>query len=619
MVNSKFGSICVLVMMVLALFTNNVLAGENSDDRLSKETNKTYQLHEIVVSATRQPVPKQDVAANITVVDQAMIKKMPAATIAEVLQYIPGVSIETTGGIGSSATARIQGSETRHVAVYVDGVPINQLANPLTDLSYLPVDAIDRIEIYKGAASSAWGSSLGGVINIITKEPDATKPVTANIRTSYGKSDTLKNSGNISGTKDQFSYFFSLTHDQSDGFEENAAYKQTAAYGKVNYDFSNTSRINFVYSYDDGNNEAPLIIYPDFWDDINQERTYQRLLFETFFADNLSMTVEGRHHEYDNLIEDVFSDHREIYNDYEEESWGGSVRINYSPNLENTMNLGFDGDWGTFDWINYTREYDTRNWAIYANDTFTRDNFSLNAGFRYDDNRDFGSAISPSAGVVYRMFDNQVLVRAQVAKGFSAPPAAWVKDPIYGTPDLDPETAVNYQLGTEVRFCKVFRFELNLFYADVDDLIQYDPDTRKFENIEKVIRQGVEGTLSASFDCGLDFSLAGSFTDVEDDQTGETIKDIPKEQYQVMAAYNWQWMTHSVFGKYTDYNSTYPETKDKKFVFDYLFKARLPEIQYLDQAEVFCAVYNLFNSNTVYRSDWPQPERWAEAGVSLAF
>jgi vitamin B12 transporter len=217
------------------------------------------------------------------------------------------------------------------------------------------------------------------------------------------------------------------------------------------------------------------------------------------------------------------------------------------------------------------------------------------------------------------MFDDQVLIRGQVAKGFSAPPVAWVKDPEYGNPDLDPETAVNYQLGTEAWFCKIFRFELNLFYADVNDLISYDPDTRKFGNIDKATRQGVESTLSAAFDFGLDVSVSGTFTDVENDKTNEEVKDIPRYQYYVATAYTWQWMTHSLYGKYTDYNSTYPETKDKKFIFDYKFKARLPEIQNLCQPELFCAVHNLFNSNVVYREVWPQPDRWYEAGISLAF
>jgi len=132
---------------------------------------RAYELEEIVVTATRTETPKEEVAANITVITRDDIEKMPVSNAAEVLQYIPGVYVEFNGGLGSQATATIQGSDVRHVAVYQDGVPLNQLANPLTDLSYLPIDTIERIEIYKGAASSAWGSSLGGVINIITKRP----------------------------------------------------------------------------------------------------------------------------------------------------------------------------------------------------------------------------------------------------------------------------------------------------------------------------------------------------------------------------------------------------------------------------------------------------------------
>jgi vitamin B12 transporter len=559
------------------------------------------------------------VAANITVIDREDIERMPAATAGEVLQYIPGVYIESNGGPGAITTARIQGSETRHVAVYVDGVPLNQLAYPLTNLTLLPVESIERIEVYKGAASSAWGSALGGVINIITKEPDPEKPVGAFVRSSFGKANTSKNRGHVSGTKDRFGYFLSVTHDKSDGFVDNAAYDQTALYGKLNYTINDASRISFVASDDDGHNEDPLPSYPDFWDDIHQDRSYQRLMFETAISQKLKFSVEGRHHYFDTKIEDVFADHREIYNDYDETTWGGSAKLNYEPNTAHSFNLGADGDWGRFDWIGYTQKYDTRNWAAYANDTFTHDQLSLNGGLRYDDNKDFGSAVSPSVGAVYRLLNDQALVRAQVAKGFSAPPAAWVKDPTYGSKDLDPETAINYQIGSEIRFLKFFTFETNLFYADVEDLIRYDPDTRKFENIDEVTRKGVEGILSAGFACGLDLSFSGTFTDVEDETTGEEIKDIPTEQYQASAAYTWRWMTHSLLGKYMDYNSTYPETKDKKFVFDYLFKAKLPEIRYLNRAEVFCAVYNLFNSNTVYRSVWPQPDQWAEAGIELSF
>jgi len=290
MKQAKFKWIWTVIMTALMLiaFSPFAAAAEQADD-------DRYRLGEIVVTATRQEVPKQDVAANITVIDRAAIERMPAATVGEVLQYIPGVSVQFAGGPGAMATARIQGSETRHVAVYVDGVPHNMLANPLTDLTTLPVDSIERIEVYKGAASSAWGSSLGGVINIITREPDAEKPVGAFVRTSYGKADTFKNRGHITGTKDRFGYFLSLTHDESNGFVDNSAYDQTAVYGKLHYDINDASRVSFMGSYDDANNEDPLIIYPDFWDDINQTRSYQRLLFETSLTDHLGVSVEGRH------------------------------------------------------------------------------------------------------------------------------------------------------------------------------------------------------------------------------------------------------------------------------------------------------------------------------------
>ena len=129
---------------------------------------------DLVFTYTRQATPKSDVAANISVITREEIEKYPVNNAGEVLQYVPGVYVEFNGGSpGSFSAASIQGSEVRHVAVFQDGVPLNLLANPVTDLSFLPVANIERIEVYQGAASSAWGSGLGGVINIITREPDS--------------------------------------------------------------------------------------------------------------------------------------------------------------------------------------------------------------------------------------------------------------------------------------------------------------------------------------------------------------------------------------------------------------------------------------------------------------
>lgn len=581
--------------------------------------NQAYELEEIVVSATRLHAPIQEVAANITVITEADMEKMPVSSAAEVLQYVPGMYVEFNGGLGSQATAAIQGSDIRQVAVYQDGVPLNQLANPMTDLSYLPVDTIERIEIYKGAASSAWGSSLGGVINIITKEPEPERSFAADVRTSYGEFETLKSRGTFSGTKDRLGYLLSLTHEESDGFIDNTEYEQDAVYGKINRELGKASRLNFAYSYDKGRNGDPLPNYPDFWDDLYRRRTYERLLFETSPADNLAMTIEARHHRFHNSIDDVYPDHRDSYYEYFEETWGGSARLSHEIPGGNRFGLGFDGDWGTYDHSAYTREYDSGNWAVYANDAFSWGDLSLNAGIRYDKNDDFGSEVSPSGGMVYRISGDEALVRAQVAKGFSAPPNVWVIHPRYGNKDLKPETGVNYQLGGQVRPFDFLSMEVNLFRSEIKDLISLNWNTLKYENIDNVTRQGVEGSIRATFDFGLTLAFGGSFIDVKDDETGEVIQDIPRRLYNVSASYTGEWMTHSVVGKYVYHNSSYPETRDKVFVFDYLMKVRPPVSDRYGKLSIFGAVHNLTNTSYIYREVFPQPGRWVEAGVRLEY
>jgi len=130
-----------------------------------------YREKDLVVSPTRHPKPISQVAENITVVTAREIEEMNAHTVAEVLNRIPGLFINFNQGIesfGSTSLIHIQGSEQRHVLVVVDGVRWNFLSEGAAETNSIPVGIIERIEVIKGPASSAWGSSLGGVINIIT-------------------------------------------------------------------------------------------------------------------------------------------------------------------------------------------------------------------------------------------------------------------------------------------------------------------------------------------------------------------------------------------------------------------------------------------------------------------
>ena len=602
-------------VVFLSLLSQSYAAG-GGDDALPSDV---PSMEAVVVTATRAETARSDVAANIEVVTREDISLIPAENAAEAMKYVPGVYMQFSGGPGSQAAARIQGSEFRHVAVVQDNVPLNLLANPFTDLSGLSVEPIERIEVYKGPASAAWGSSLGGVINIVTREPDPTRPFTANARSSYGEHQTVRSRGTVSGVHGTWGGLVSFSRDESDGFMDHTDFERTSVYGKLNRELGETSRFNVAASYAEGDSADPVLDYPEFWDDAEDRRYYVRALAETSPFDNLDLTLESRYHAFEATIEDVYPDRREIYLDYEDELWGVSGRATGYLSDSNTLNAGFDFNRGRYDWIFYDRDYDTRDWGAYVNDVLGIGPVTLNLGGRYDDNRDFGTAFSPNAGVIYRSPSGRGRLWAQAARGFSAPPPAWVHDPVYGNPDLDPETAVNYQAGGELTFFGRLTAGLSVFQADVDDLIRYDMDARQYENIDRARRRGVEGTLAAAFDFGLRLSFSGCYTDVRDRDTDKVINDIPRTQLTAQAIYTHNRFTHSLSGLYTDHNSSFPETRDERFVFDYLASVRLPVPEPYGEVNVFGAVRNLFDSSYIYRDVWPQPDRWVEGGLSFNF
>jgi vitamin B12 transporter len=84
-----------------------------------------FKEEELVVEApTRSPKPVSQVPENVTVVTASDIELMNAHTIAEVLNTVTGVQVFMTGGPGQVALGYIQGSEQKHVAVFIDGVSL---------------------------------------------------------------------------------------------------------------------------------------------------------------------------------------------------------------------------------------------------------------------------------------------------------------------------------------------------------------------------------------------------------------------------------------------------------------------------------------------------------------
>ena len=149
-----------------------------------------YEEKALVITASRHPKSISQVAENMTVITAKEIENMNAHSVAEVLNRVTGIVLGYNQDFGSSSLISIQGSNSKHVRVLLDGVTWNFLGSGLAETNSIPVGIIKRIEIIKGPGSSAWGSSLGGVINIITKSTCNGDNTCGMLKTSYGERST---------------------------------------------------------------------------------------------------------------------------------------------------------------------------------------------------------------------------------------------------------------------------------------------------------------------------------------------------------------------------------------------------------------------------------------------
>ncbi len=130
------------------------------------------ELSEVVVTATRIDSSLQESPNAVTVITPADIAAPGAHDVAAVLNGHAGVTVNDYGPIGANKTVSLRGSTSQQVIVLLDGVRLNSSRDGSVDLSTIPIEMVERIEIVRGGASALYGTGgIGGVINIITKKP----------------------------------------------------------------------------------------------------------------------------------------------------------------------------------------------------------------------------------------------------------------------------------------------------------------------------------------------------------------------------------------------------------------------------------------------------------------
>ena len=127
----------------------------------------------LVVTASRTPESRTKVTQSVTSFTRAEMDALGAASLADVVRFVPGVNVESIGREGAVTSMFTRGGESDYNLVLIDGVRVNQ-SGGVFDFSRINAAEIERVEVVRGAQSSLWGSdAMGSVVQIFTRRAGA--------------------------------------------------------------------------------------------------------------------------------------------------------------------------------------------------------------------------------------------------------------------------------------------------------------------------------------------------------------------------------------------------------------------------------------------------------------
>ncbi|MGB5157739.1 MAG: TonB-dependent receptor [Desulfobacterales bacterium] len=602
-----------------------------------------YKEKDLVVSATRHPKPISQVAENITVVTAKEIEEMNAHTVAEVLNRIPGLFVvfgQGTGSFGSASLIQTQGSEERHVLVQIDGVAWNLLATGASENNSIPVGIIERIEVIKGPASSAWGSSLGGVVNIITKPIGTTARPTGSLSASYGEKNTQDYRAEIMGKEGSVGYYLYAGRQYSEGQMSSRDFETNNFYSKFRIPLSENVTAGLSMGYSDPQTGLGEFHLPtgDFRSTSSSRTFFTTASLDASLTRELDLNISFHH--FKQRIDQmnkamglgIVGTPSELNSDglYDEKTTGGSAKLVWTQGLH-TVIFGVDADRGKLDqtltsWsvlqsqdapATLATYPDIDRWAVFANDTIVLDKLSITPGIRYDHNSISGSFTSPSLGIAYSLGEDSIL-RASVARGFTIPPLSWTSgggfylDP---NPSLKPEKVWSYQAGVESTALRYLWAKATVFRYEIKDVLKREND--HLVNSGDSRRQGIE--LETETVPLYNMSLRSGFAYVDIS---------PATEEGAAGIYTWniglnyndkKSFRAQLFGHYAwwDLGSASGASYDD-FIWDLNLNKKIYSNE-LIATDVFLTAHNIFNGSQYVLGDIQNPKRWVEAGIRFSF
>jgi vitamin B12 transporter len=618
-------TIVFFVMMLFVLLCT--IPAHAQPEREMTTLKMFYDEDDIVVTPTRYPKSISRVGENVTIVTADEIRAINAHTLTDVLMYLPGVQLSNQGSPGSFANVSIQGSQYRHVLLLIDGVPQNNLSDFFPDVGAVPVQNIQRIEIIKGPASSSWGSSLGGVINIITKSPDDSRAFGGTLSASIGERSSGDYRGEVSGKSGDLGYYLSGGGLLTDGLLPHNGFHGGNLYTKLRYAPTDRTDLTFTLGYSRGFRGMGAFPAYDLSGDTSNSTLFSTLSLNHSLTGELSLALavhslcQENELSQNQLGTGIPFDIRTG----SERSFGGSAKLLWTQKRHD-MAFGMDFDAGQLK-ANFLKDGKQHldRWGVFLNDTLTLGKFSFTPGLRYDHTSVNGDFWSPSLGITFSPLESTVL-RAYVARGFNIPPLSITfGDGFFSVanPDLRMERVWSYSLGLETTLFRYFWLKTTIFRHDISDLQDSVPlgnDVFTYGNYGRQRRQGVEAEVKTMPLFNTSLAAGYALIDATDRLSGAEVPDTPRYTWDVGLQYDDRKSFRATLkGHFIRWNGSTPvATSSSTMIWDLFLAKRFP-LSDRREMEVFFSGRNLFNGSQYLIDLYRNPGRWFEGGLRFTF
>ncbi|PMH46167.1 ligand-gated channel protein [Vibrio sp. 10N.286.49.B3] len=555
---------------------------------------------QMVVTATRTETSLKQAPASMSVITSDDIENNPGITLADIVAEATSVESDFDSTRAGRQVISIRGMDSDYTLIMVNGRRLSSASAIIRgndfDLSTIPPDSIERVEIIRGPMSALYGSDgMGGTINIITKAPinewrstvsmDNATPADGDGGQEYSVGFTTSGAlvedelfARLSVNQTSRTAWMPYSGEHSSGFDRSditafEARDTLSVLGSLSWLATDSQTLDFDFGYSNDQRDstaesASAITFSD----AEIIRNSQAITHSGYWSWGDTQIRYSRENVEDKNAATVGNSTRSI------EELTQIVEASATMYLGEDHTLTFGGDYQLGQLTNEQDfkdgKVETYQAALFIQDQWVAtDKLTATIGGRLDKHEQFGEEFSPRVYLVHQT-TNDLVIKGGIGKAFKAP-SLTQNNPGYtvtsckgycdlsGNPDLKPETSWNYEIAALYSQPR-WNLEGALFRNEVDNLIdrdetycdngsefiegkgclvdgsedEYEIASRTYTNIAEAVVQGAE--LAGQFYINDEWSLSGNYTflDTEDKSTGNQL--LGRYKHSGLVKVNWE-------------------------------------------------------------------------------